>query len=152
GDGTNFTPEISRIATMPGSAATIRRRKSGQPGTATTLCNTGGSWTRHPLTDAVIHGEDIRVPLGLQREVPADHLRAVLTFGASWRASPVFVPYRRLSGIRFVASDIGWAHGRGKTAQGDAQQLALAMFGRSTAATGLTGEGVEVLAAGYAQR
>lgn len=102
-----------------------------------------------PLTDAVVHGEDIRVPLGLRREVPADHIRAVLDFGSSWRASPVFVPYRRLSGIRFVASDIGWSTGRGKTVRGDALEVALAMFGRCGAAEGLTGDGPEVLAARY---
>ena len=99
-----------------------------------------------PLTDAVVHGEDIRVPLGIERAVPPEHLRAVLDFGTSWRASPMFIPYRRLTGIRFEATDIGWSTGRGELVEGKAQQVLRAMFGRSSAATGLSGDGVEVLA------
>ena len=102
-----------------------------------------------PLTDAVVHGEDIRVPLGLERALPADHARAVLEFGTSWRASPMFIPYRRLAGIRFVATDIGWSTGRGELVEGAAQQVIRAMFGRTGAAQGLSGNGVDVLASRF---
>jgi len=98
-----------------------------------------------PLTDAVIHGEDVRVPLGLSRDVPAEHLRTVLDFGVGWRAAPVFVPYRRLRGLRFVADDIGWSHGIGEPVTGPALQVALAIFGRIGATTDLAGDGVAVL-------
>ena len=102
-----------------------------------------------PLTDAVVHGEDIRVPLGIEYRVPPGHLRAVLDFGVSWRASPVFIPYRRLAGIRFASTDIDWSAGRGLTVEGEAQQVVRAMFGRGSAATGLTGDGVGVLSARF---
>ena len=102
-----------------------------------------------PLTDAVVHGEDIRVPLGIERTVPPGHLRAVLDFGVSWRASPVFIPWRRLAGIRFSAPDIDWSAGHGELVEGRAQQLVRAMYGRSAAATGLGGDGVEILASRY---
>lgn len=100
-----------------------------------------------PLTDAVIHGEDVRRPLGLHRDVPAPHLRAILDFGVGWRAAPVFVPYRRLRGLRFDAPDIGWSHGSGDLVEGPGLQVALAMFGRIGATTDLTGDGVEALVA-----
>jgi uncharacterized protein (TIGR03083 family) len=103
-----------------------------------------------PLTDAVMHGEDIRVPLGIEHDIPAAHARAVLEFGTSWRASPIFLPYRRLDGIRFVATDADWSHGSGLLVQGSAQQVLRAMFGRSAAAEGLTGDGVDVLASRFA--
>lgn len=99
-----------------------------------------------PLTDGIIHGEDVRVPLGLHRDVPAEALRASLEFGMSWRAVPTFLPFRRLRGLRFVATDIDWEAGTGAVIEGPAQQLALAIFGRIGAATNLTGEGVELLA------
>lgn len=102
-----------------------------------------------PLTDAVVHGQDIRVPLGLERVVPPDHLRAVLEFGTSWRASPMFIGFRKLAGIRFVATDIEWSAGRGELVEGEAQQVMRAMFGRSAAARNLRGDGVELLAARF---
>lgn len=99
-----------------------------------------------PLTDAIVHGEDVRVPLGLERQVPGESLRASLDFGVSWRAAPIFVPYRRLNGVRFVATDLEWSHGSGAVVEGPAQQLALAVFGRIRATTDLAGDGVDVLA------
>ncbi len=100
-----------------------------------------------PLTDAIIHGEDVRVPLGLRRDVPAEHLRPALDFGTSLMAVPFFLPFRRLNGLRLVAGDLGWSHGSGALIEGPAQELALAMFGRvAAAAPSLSGPGVEVLA------
>ena len=98
-----------------------------------------------PLTDAIIHGEDVRVPLGLPRVVPAEALRATLAFGTSWKAVPFFVPFRRLNGLRFVATDLDWSHGSGAVVEGPAQQVALAVYGRIGAATGLSGDGVAEL-------
>lgn len=103
---------------------------------------------RGPLTDAVIHGEDARVPLGLVRDTPPEHLRAVLDFGINLAAAPVFVPFRRLNGLAFVASDLDWSSGpaSGARIEGPAKQVALAIFGRLSAAPDLTGDGVAVLA------
>lgn len=98
-----------------------------------------------PLTDAIIHGEDVRVPLGIGRDVPAGALRATLDFGVSWRATPAFVPFRRFRGLRFHATDIDWTAGSGAPLEGPAQHLALAIYGRIDAATDLTGEGVTIL-------
>lgn len=99
-----------------------------------------------PLTDAVIHGEDARRPLGLHRDVPVQHLREILDFGVSWKASPIFVPFRRHRGIRFVATDLDWSNGQGAVIEGPALELALAIFGRQRATTDLTGDGVAALA------
>ena len=100
-----------------------------------------------PLTDAIVHGEDVRVPLGLHRDVPLDALRASLDFGTSLKAAPFFVPFRRLNGLRFAATDLDWSHGSGAAVEGPAQQVVLAVFGRVAAATDLQGDGVAVLAA-----
>ena len=104
---------------------------------------------RAPLTDAVVHGEDVRVPLGLPRALPDATLCAVLDFGTSWSASPVFVPFRRLGGLAFAATDLEWTAGpaSGPRIEGPARQLALAIFGRADAAPDLVGDGLAVLAA-----
>jgi uncharacterized protein (TIGR03083 family) len=105
-----------------------------------------------PLTDAVVHGEDARVPLGRERDVPGQHLRAVLDFGTSWRASPVFIPRGRLSGLRLVATDLDWSHGSGDEVRGPAVQLVRSLYGRIGAATGIEGPGAATLRARVGHR
>lgn len=100
-----------------------------------------------PLTDAIVHGEDVRVPLGLPRDVPADALRASLDFGVGLTAMPVFVPFRRLRGLRFVATDLDWSHGSGALIEGPGLQVALAIYGRIGGTTDLTGDGVATMTA-----
>src|SRR3954464_3353806 len=67
------------------------------------------------LTDAVVHGLDVRVPLGIPRPVKPDSFRLVAdwTLASRW---PVTIPVggnprRRLSGMRLVATDADWSWG-----------------------------------------
>ncbi len=58
---------------------------------------------RGPLTDVLVHGGDMRVPLGLPHDPGADGVRAALQFVTVGR--PVgFVPRGRLTGLRLVAA------------------------------------------------
>jgi uncharacterized protein (TIGR03083 family) len=98
------------------------------------------------LTDLQVHGQDIRRPLGLPHGLALDRLRTSLTFLTSRRAIG-FTPRRRLTGLRFEATDLHWAWGTGPTVAGPADALLLAMTGRPVALGELDGTGVRVLAA-----
>jgi uncharacterized protein (TIGR03083 family) len=98
-----------------------------------------------PLTDLLVHGQDIRRPLGLTRRFEDHRLRAALDFLASKRAHPGFVPRGRLDGVRLRATDLDWAHGDGADVSGTGEALLLAMTGRMVVLPELDGAGVAVL-------
>jgi uncharacterized protein (TIGR03083 family) len=103
-----------------------------------------GSGPEAPLTDLLVHGLDIRWPLGLSRDIPQERLRTSLTFLTAAPAGGV-VAKGTLDGLRFEANDIDWAHGSGSTVSGDAEALLLAIAGRSAALGHLSGDGVPTL-------
>jgi uncharacterized protein (TIGR03083 family) len=105
-----------------------------------------GSGPEAPLTDLLVHGLDIRWPLGLPRDIPAERAHKSLTY---LTAAPVggVVPKGTLDGLRFEAEDIDWAHGSGPRVRGDAEALLLAVTGRTTALDHLSGGGVSMLRA-----
>ncbi|NHC22246.1 maleylpyruvate isomerase family mycothiol-dependent enzyme [Nocardioides sp. IC4_145] len=96
-----------------------------------------------PLTDLLVHGLDVRWPLGIEREVPAGRLRATLDFVAG--APGGIVPPGSLDGLRFEADDLDWAAGDGPTVSGRAEALLLGLTGRSAALGHLDGDGLATL-------
>ncbi len=102
-----------------------------------------GSGPEAPLVDVLVHGLDVRRPLGLRREVPHHRARTALTFLVGAPAG--FVPKGALDGLRFVADDLDWSHGTGPTVSGDADALLLACTGRTAALEFLRGDGAPVL-------
>jgi uncharacterized protein (TIGR03083 family) len=98
-----------------------------------------------PLTDVMIHREDIAVPLGLPSDRPVESWRHVLDFVVSPKARRGF-GVRRLPGVRLVASDVDWSHGSGPEVTGPAASLALAISGRPAGLDALSGPGRESLA------
>ena len=81
-----------------------------------------------PLTDVMIHREDIAVPLGLPSDRPVESWRHVLDFLVSPKARRGFVA-GRLPGVRLVATDVDWSHGSGPEVTGPAASLALVDLG-----------------------
>ena len=86
-----------------------------------------------PLTDLIVHGEDIRRPLGLQHRVPNAAVRCALDFVVSGRDRGMFLPRNRLGGLRLVATDLDWAWGEGAQISGPGLPLLLAVMGRPAA-------------------
>jgi uncharacterized protein (TIGR03083 family) len=105
---------------------------------------TRGFHGRIALTDGVIHHQDIRRPLGVPREVPADRLRCALDF-ATW--APPIKARPRIRGLTLTATDIDWATGHGPLVEGTGEALLLAMAGRAVVLPELSGPGAAVLAA-----
>jgi uncharacterized protein (TIGR03083 family) len=90
------------------------------------------------LADAVVHGLDVRVPLGVPRDV-APEAFALLADWAVTSHWPKTIPIggsarRRLRGRRLVAVDVGWSWGAGDELRGTADQILLRLFGREVPA------------------
>jgi uncharacterized protein (TIGR03083 family) len=108
------------------------------------------STTNHPpapvmamLGEIVVHGEDIRRPLGLKHQPPEEALVAVAD---SWKNSNLLIgSKRRITGLRLRATDTEWVHGDGPEVSGPLLSLILAMTGRKDVHPDLTGEGVPEL-------
>ena len=105
------------------------------------LTTTFGS--RVALLDAVVHHQDIRRPLGMDRTVPADRLLAALRFAL---VAPPVGAFWRSRGLRLVATDLEWATGSGPEIRGPGEALLLAITGRRPAVDELTGPGQPKLA------
>lgn len=95
------------------------------------------------LLDLVVHGQDIAVPLGIGREVPAEAGRQALV--RIWSMGWPFHARRRLDGVTVRADDCDWSAGRGPDLSGTAAQLLLLMTGRRGALDDVRGAGVEVI-------
>src|SRR4051812_19090521 len=88
------------------------------------------------LGEAIIHGEDIRRPLGIAHTYPSDAVVRTLDF---FKKSNLLIgAKKRIAGLRLEATDVGWATGDGNLVQGPALSLLLAMTGRQAALDDLT--------------
>ena len=95
------------------------------------------------LGETIVHGEDIRRPLGLHRDYPTDAVVELLDF---YKGSNTLIGTKsRIAGLRLVATDADWTHGDGPEVRGAAIDLLMAGTGRSSACSRLEGEGVERL-------
>ncbi|MGW4867781.1 maleylpyruvate isomerase family mycothiol-dependent enzyme [Streptomyces chartreusis] len=97
-----------------------------------------------PLTDFLVHGQDIARPLGRAHAMPAEQTVAALRHVV---ASRFYGAAKRLSGVRLVATDADWSTGEGAAeARGTVGDLLLLATGRPAGLAGLSGPGVERLA------
>ena len=91
-----------------------------------------------PLIDVLLHGQDIAVPLGRRRPVPTPAAAAAATrvwsIGQPWHAR------KRLSGLRFTATDTAWSVGEGAEVRGPIAALLMVLTGRPAGLAALSGE------------
>jgi uncharacterized protein (TIGR03083 family) len=104
---------------------------------------TGGFGGKIALTDGMVHQQDIRRSIGLPRTIDPERLRTALNFA---RFAPTIRGAWRARGVRLVASDLDWSHGRGPEARGPGEALLMAMAGRRAALDDLDGPGKAKLA------
>ncbi|MEV0647262.1 maleylpyruvate isomerase family mycothiol-dependent enzyme [Phytomonospora sp. NPDC050363] len=113
--------------------------------------NVVGSRTKPPLPvmamlgEVVVHGEDIRRPLGIGREHPSETVTAVAEYYAG--TDQVVLAKGRIGGLRLEAVDGPFRAGDegGAVVSGRTIALVMAMTGRMAYCEELGGDGVGVL-------
>lgn len=94
------------------------------------------------LGEVIVHAQDIRRPLGIQRDYPVPALTAVAT---CYQASDLPVNSNsRVRGLRLTATDGPFAAGAGPRMSGTTLALIMAMAGRGCYAGELDGDGAAV--------
>lgn len=96
-----------------------------------------------PLIDALVHGQDIALPLGRTRPMPAEAASAAAT--RVWTTNWPFHARRRLSGLELVATDCTWSAGQGRRVEGPISAILLLLTCRYAALPQLSGPGTAVL-------
>jgi uncharacterized protein (TIGR03083 family) len=86
------------------------------------------------LTDAVVHGLDVRVPLGLHHPVDPEAFRLIADWALASRW-PTTIPVggsarRRFRGTQLVATDADWTWGEGTQVREPVDRILLMLFGR----------------------
>jgi uncharacterized protein (TIGR03083 family) len=99
---------------------------------------------RSGLTDVLVHGGDIKIPLGLPFE--PDVCRVAVTLDFLTGPTPFgFLPRRRLRGISLCATDVDRTWGRGAEISGPASALMMTVLGRDALRHRLDGPGLPIL-------
>ncbi len=94
-----------------------------------------------PLTDLLVHGLDIRRPLGIARDLPADRAEIVLGMVTSKKGAKAVGPKGGLTDLCFRATDSPWRRGEGAEVTGTTEALLLGLTGRTAALDELGGDG-----------
>lgn len=110
----------------------LQKSTSAPPGPKT-------SW----LGEVVVHGADVRRPLGIPHTYPPGTVRQVIDFYAG--SNMLIGSKSRIAGLACCATDDDWQHGTGEKVEGPLLSLLLAVTGREVACDDLTGPGVESL-------
>ncbi len=103
-----------------------------------------------PLTDVLVHGQDVAVPLGRDRPVPP--AAAAVSATRVWATGFPFHARRRLAGLRLTATDSDLDLGRGAPVAGTTGDLLLLLTGRTATLSRLSGEGVHRLPTAQGRR
>lgn len=95
------------------------------------------------LGEAVVHGEDIRRPLGIERTYP---ITTLTKLAECYQGSDMMVPAKeRTTGLQLVATDGPFVTGSGPVVTGPTLALIMAMTGRMVFFEELEGDGVATL-------
>jgi uncharacterized protein (TIGR03083 family) len=128
----------------------IARQRGASPADTLARFDAVQTSVKHPpgppvtwLGETIVHSEDIRRPLGIGHQYPADAVAQVADF---YQGSNLLIgSKRRIEGLALRATDADWSHGTGPEVSGPLLSLVLAMTGRKAAVDDLTGDGVATL-------
>ena len=109
-----------------------------------TATNTPPAHPATRLVEAVVHGEDVRRPLGVHREYPIAHVLPALRYQLT---TPVSMGggRERAAALHLVALDSDFSSGEGAEVRGTTVALLLAVSGRPLSPPELTGPGARTL-------
>jgi len=100
--------------------------------------------TESMVGEMVVHGADIRRPVGIDYRAPVSTVVRAAEF---YQGSNLIVGGKdRITGLSLRATDADWRHGSGPEVIGPILSLVLAMTGRGAALADLTGDGAPTLA------
>ncbi|WP_062436282.1 maleylpyruvate isomerase family mycothiol-dependent enzyme [Herbidospora daliensis] len=88
-----------------------------------------------PLIDVLVHGQDMAVPLGRDRPMPAE--AAMAAADRVWSMGAPFHARRTFAGRELVATDCAWRVGSGRRVEGPIAGLLLLISGRGTVHPGM---------------
>jgi uncharacterized protein (TIGR03083 family) len=128
----------------------IQRETAGTPAETLAEFRRLATATSHPpgpadtwLGETIVHGEDIRRPLGITRDYP---IAAVVRVADFYKGSNLLIgAKKRIAGLSLRATDAEWSTGDGPEVTGSAISLVLAMTGRAAALGDLSGDGLATL-------
>ena len=87
-----------------------------------------GTVVADPLMDVMVHGQDIAVPLGLERKMPIP--AAVVAAERVWRMGFPFNARKRFPNVTFTATDTDFSVGSGQEVRGPIQGIVMTLSGR----------------------
>ncbi|WP_299165460.1 maleylpyruvate isomerase family mycothiol-dependent enzyme [uncultured Arthrobacter sp.] len=129
------------------NAAGVARERSATPAETLSEFRRVLNETRTPpaapatrLVEAIVHGEDIRRPLGFKRTYPIEHVVTALQYQLKTTVS-MGGGKQRAAGSRIVATDSNVDAGSGAEVRGSTLSLLLAVSGRPADRNEFTGEG-----------
>ena len=121
-----FDPMVKRLALADNrSQAEIVAAFRGMVGSRKHIV---GTKPLDPLTDALVHGQDIAVPLGIDRPMPA--AAAAATANHMWHMRFPMQPAKQFTGIRLLATDADFAAGEGYEIKAPIREILMAITGR----------------------
>jgi uncharacterized protein (TIGR03083 family) len=151
------TPAFLRLAVrrrgMARAIDELARQRAGQPGAQIVASLHRCADKRispplfgplDPLADVLVHGGDIRIPLGLPF-APDPQLAALAMEFLTGPWPFGFVPVGRLRGISLHANDVGRSWGQGAEIRGPVAALMMAVSGRVALLDLLDGPGLPLL-------
>jgi uncharacterized protein (TIGR03083 family) len=106
-----------------------------------------GTKPMDPLVDMLVHGQDITVPLDIDRAMPQD--AAVAGSTHVWSKGFPFSARKRFRGYRVEATNAPFATGEGAVVRGPIEAVLLALTGRRAGVEQLTGDDTTPLAARF---
>jgi uncharacterized protein (TIGR03083 family) len=141
--GFRFNHMIARVAREDASTpaeivATLRGMVGGRrrpPGTA----------VADPLLDVLVHGQDVAVPLGVDRPMPI--APAVVAAERLWAMGFPFNARKRFENVSFTATDAPLRLGSGDVVTGPIRDIVLVLAGRQVGLGGLSGHTATLVSA-----
>ncbi len=99
------------------------------------------------LTDILVHGQDITIPLGRRHDMPPRAAAVAASRVLTMRWPPPLPAAQKVAGFRLTATDTPWSFGEGPQVSGPMGALLLVCAGRLAPLPQLSGEGAAGLAA-----
>lgn len=134
-----FAAQQVAVESSGGPEATLQAFRAAEP-RETAPPGPKDTW----LGEVLVHGEDIRRPLGIGHEYPLRDVARAIRFYA--RSNTIIGGRDRVAGLTLRATDTDLTVGSGPVVEGPVMSLLLAATGRRAALGELSGPGVAELA------